>query len=108
VPAVRITFIQAGGESHTIEAETGQSLMEAATAALIPGIVAECSGELTCATCHVYVEPGFAERFDPPAGDEVEMLECALDPGPTSRLSCQLPLSDAVDGLVVRLPEAQQ
>ena len=105
---VRITFIQAGGESHTIDARPGQSLMEAATAELVPGIVAECGGELTCATCHVYVEPEFAARFDPPAGEELEMLECALDPGPTSRLSCQLLLSDAVDGLVVRLPEAQQ
>ena len=105
---VRITFIQAGGESHTIEAQAGQSLMEAAMAALVPGLAAECGGELTCATCHVYVEPEFAERFDPPADDEAEMLECALDPGPTSRLSCQLPLSEEADGLIVRLPEAQQ
>jgi 2Fe-2S ferredoxin len=105
---VRITFIDAAGEHHSVEAQPGQSLMEAATAELIPGIIAECGGELTCATCHVYVEAEYAGCFDPPQEDELEMLECALDPGPTSRLSCQLQLTDALEQVVVRLPEAQQ
>jgi 2Fe-2S ferredoxin len=105
---VTITFIEASGARHTVEAEAGQSLMEAATAELLPGIIAECGGELTCATCHVYVEPEYAGCFDPPQDEELEMLECALDPGPTSRLSCQLRLTDALEQLVVRLPEAQQ
>lgn len=104
----RITFIEHDGTEHTIEAETGQSVMRAAMANLVPGIVAECGGELTCATCHVYVDPGWAGKFSEPQPDELEMLECALDPEDNSRLSCQLPVTDEIDGLVVRLPAEQQ
>jgi len=103
-----ITFIEHDGTEHTIEAECGQSVMRAALAHLVPGIVAECGGELTCATCHVYVEPDWQGHFAEPQSEELEMLDCALDPEPNSRLSCQLPVTDEIDGLVVRLPAEQQ
>lgn len=104
----RITFIEHDGTEHVINADTGQSVMRAALAHLVPGIVAECGGELTCATCHVYVDVAWQERFAQPQPDEVEMLDCAIDPEPNSRLSCQLPVTDDIDGLILRLPAEQQ
>jgi 2Fe-2S ferredoxin len=97
----------APGET-VIEGRAGESLMQAAVAANVKGIEADCGGLLTCATCHVYVREPFASRLPPPQDDELGMLEFTASPRrPTSRLSCQLELAPALDGLEVDLPESQ-
>jgi 2Fe-2S ferredoxin len=97
----------APGET-TLEAKPGESLMQAAVAANVRGIEADCGGLLTCATCHVYVREPFASRLPPPSEDELGMLEFTASPRRTnSRLSCQIELGESLDGLAVELPESQ-
>jgi 2Fe-2S ferredoxin len=104
-----ITFILPDGTERGLEAPEGVSVMQAATGADIPGIVAECGGSAMCATCHVYVDPAWIDRLTPPLANELEMLECTADERlPNSRLSCQIKLTAAMQGLVVRIPESQQ
>ena len=104
-----ITFIQSDGNPWGMEAPDGVSAMQAATGAGVPGIVAECGGQAMCATCHVYVEDGWFGRLPPPQPNEREMLDCtAAERRPNSRLSCQIQLSPALQGLVLRIPECQQ
>lgn len=106
---VDVTLIDAGGLSRTLQVPEGQSLMQAAVSAGVRGIVGECGGSAMCATCHVYVDEAFADRLPAPLETELEMLECtASERLPNSRLGCQIKLSAALDGLVVRLPERQQ
>jgi 2Fe-2S ferredoxin len=106
---VDVTLIDASGLSRTLQVPEGQSLMQAAVSAGVRGIVGECGGSAMCATCHVYVDEAFASRLPDPLETELEMLECtASDRLPNSRLGCQIKLSAALDGLVVRLPERQQ
>ena len=91
-----------------IEGRPGESLMQAAIAANVKGIEADCGGLLTCATCHVYVREPFASRLPPPQDDELGMLEFTASPRrPTSRLSCQVALGPELDGLQVDLPASQ-
>jgi len=95
-------------EARTLQCKTGQSLMQAAIAANVDGIEADCGGLLTCATCHVYVREPFASRLTPPDADERGMLEFTAAPRQAnSRLSCQIRLSAELDGLAVDLPPAQ-
>ena len=97
-----------GAQTSTLHVKTGQSLMEAAVAANVEGIAADCGGLLTCATCHVYVREPFASRLPPPQADELGMLEFAASPRqPNSRLSCQVELTEALAGLTVDLPASQ-
>ena len=104
-----ITFIHPDGSEQGFEAPEGVSVMQAATGAGVRGIVAECGGSAMCATCHVYVDPGWADRLPAPLSNELEMLECtAAERQPTSRLSCQIRITAALQGLVVRVPERQQ
>lgn len=104
-----ITLIQDDSTRHEFEAPDGVSLMQAATGYGVPGIVAECGGQLNCATCHVIVDPAWAGRLDEPSAREVEMLDYTAVPrSATSRLSCQIVLSAALQGLVVTLPPFQQ
>jgi ferredoxin, 2Fe-2S len=105
----KITFVQFDGARRDVEASAGSSVMQAATRDGVAGIDAECGGACACATCHVYVEPAWRERVGPPQGAEADMLEFALDVDPErSRLSCQITVSEALDGLIVHLPRAQQ
>lgn len=105
----QIIFIHPDGREQPVQAAEGASVMQAATGAGIAGIVAECGGSAMCATCHVYVEPAWLQRLEPPLANELEMLECTADERrPESRLSCQIKLGAALDGLVLRLPERQQ
>ncbi|RVT49992.1 2Fe-2S iron-sulfur cluster-binding protein [Rubrivivax albus] len=105
---MQITLIAADGTRHVLDAGPGQSLMRAATKAGIDGIAADCGGCLSCATCHVYVDPGWAERLPPVSEDEASMLEMtAAERRPESRLSCEITLTESLDGLVVHLPETQ-
>lgn len=105
---VRISLVAADGSRHEIPARPGQSLMRAATEAGIEGIAADCGGVLSCATCHVYLEPAWAAQLPPATPDEEAMLEMtAAERRPHSRLSCQIQITAAYDGLVAHLPVTQ-
>jgi 2Fe-2S ferredoxin len=105
----KIHFVDHSGETRTIDVENGATVMEAAIRNAIPGIEAECGGACACATCHVYVDEAWlATTGTPEAGSqEASMLSFAALAEPNSRLSCQIKVSAALDGLVVRLPEGQ-
>jgi 2Fe-2S ferredoxin len=103
----RITYIQHNGAEHVVEAEAGMTVMEAAVRNSIPGITAECGGACACATCHVYVDEAWRETTGRPEQMEEDMLDFAFDVRAESRLSCQIKVTDALDGLVVRIPEKQ-
>jgi ferredoxin, 2Fe-2S len=103
----RITYIQPDGSASEVEAAVGASVMETAIDNDIAGIVAECGGACSCATCHIYVDPAWVERLPVPDAQEDGMLDCVLDRQPNSRLSCQIKVDRDLDGLVVRVPEAQ-
>lgn len=102
-----IIYITAEGERIELEASAGITVMQLATAHGVPGIEAECGGSLSCATCHVYVDDDWYARTGPPGDTERDMLVFADDPQETSRLSCQIRYSEALDGLIVRIPEHQ-
>ncbi|MEM8987247.1 MAG: 2Fe-2S iron-sulfur cluster-binding protein [Pseudomonadota bacterium] len=103
----KITYIEHSGEEHTVEADAGLSVMEAAVKNLVPGIDADCGGACACATCHVYVEADWFEKTGGASAMEESMLDFAQERQETSRLSCQIKISDELDGLIVRLPEFQ-
>jgi 2Fe-2S ferredoxin len=103
----KVTYIEPGGAVRVVEAKAGTTVMEAAIDNDVAGIVAECGGACSCATCHVYVAPEWAPRLPPPDGQEDGMLGCVLDRRPTSRLSCQIVLTPALDGLVVHVADEQ-
>lgn len=103
----KITFKNADGTSRTVEAESGSTVMEAAIRNSVQGIEAECGGACACATCHVYVAEDWVERAGKPEPMEEDMLDFAFDVRPTSRLCCQIRVSDALDGLVVSTPARQ-
>lgn len=103
----KITYIEDDGTEHSVEAEVGMTVMEAAVKNMVPGIEAECGGACACATCHVYVEPDWRAPTGEPEEMEEDMLDFAFDVRESSRLSCQIKVTDALDGLVVRVPEKQ-
>jgi len=103
----KITFIDSAGTERTVEAQSGSTVMEAAIRNGVPGIDAECGGACACATCHVYVDEAWVAATGEPGPMEEDMLDFASDVQPNSRLSCQIKVSDALDGLVVRTPEHQ-
>ena len=104
---VKITYIDAAGTPRTVDAEVGATVMETAIKNGVPGIEAECGGACACATCHVYVEEAWREKVGPPSGMEEDMLDFGYDVRPNSRLSCQIKVSEELEGLVVRTPERQ-
>ncbi|KPQ26731.1 MAG: ferredoxin, 2Fe-2S [Marinobacter excellens HL-55] len=103
----RITFIEHSGTAHVVEIEAGQSLMQVAVDNGIPGIDADCGGACACGTCHVIVDEQWIDATGGINADEQGMLGLTPEITGTSRLSCQVTLSDALDGLIVRLPEFQ-
>ncbi len=103
----KITFIEHNGKEHTVDVENDMTLMEAAVKNMVPGIDADCGGACACATCHVYVEPDWVEKTGEREETEEDMLDFAFDVQENSRLSCQIKISDVLDGLVVKLPEKQ-
>ena len=103
----KIKFIEADGKEHEVEAQEGRSVMQAAVDNLVPGIVAECGGYASCATCHGYVDEAWLTKVPPPDVTEEGMIACALHVQPNSRLTCQLKVTPALEGLVVRLPVSQ-
>ncbi|GAB4238278.1 MAG: 2Fe-2S iron-sulfur cluster-binding protein [Methyloligellaceae bacterium] len=103
----KITFIEHDGTEHVVDAEVGMTVMEAAIKNQIPGIEAECGGACSCATCHVYVDEAWRAKTGEPEEMEEDMLDFAFDVRPESRLSCQIKVTEDLDGLVVRIPEKQ-
>jgi 2Fe-2S ferredoxin len=104
----RVTYIEFDGTPHSVEVAEGVSLMEGAVSNGVPGIDADCGGSCACATCHVHVDAAWTEVVGPPASEaEVELLQLAPEVRPDSRLSCQIRMREALDGVVLHLPEAQ-
>ena len=103
----KITYIEHDGTEHQVDVDNGLTVMEGAIRNMVPGIDADCGGACACATCHVYVDAGFAEKTGDRTSMEESMLDFASEVRDNSRLSCQIKVSDALDGLIVRLPEQQ-
>jgi len=103
----KIIFIDHSGEKRDVEAKTGMSVMEAAVQNMIPGIDADCGGACACATCHVYVEGGFLSKLKDKDDMEDSMLDFAENVEENSRLSCQILMTDELDGIEVKTPESQ-
>jgi ferredoxin, 2Fe-2S len=103
----KITFIEHDDTVHTVEAELGSTVMEAAMKGGVTSIVAECGGACSCATCLVHVDEKWFPVVGPPSEQEEDMLDFAYEVKPTSRLSCQIKVTEALDGLIVRTPSYQ-
>ena len=103
----KITYIEFGGKEHVVEVKNGMSVMEGAVKNLIPGIDADCGGACACATCHVYVEKAWLDKLEPMQEMEKTRLDFAEAVESNSRLSCQIKVADALDGLIVRTPKSQ-
>lgn len=103
----KITYIAHDGTRFDVDAANGSTVMENAIRNSVPGIEAECGGACACATCHVYVDETWSAVVGTPEAMEEDMLDFAFDVRPTSRLSCQIRVSDELDGLVVNIPERQ-
>ena len=103
----KITYIEHSGKSHTIEVANGLSVMEGAVQNNIPGIDADCGGSMACATCHVYVKEEWFNKLPKAEDGEQDMLDMAFEPKKNSRLSCQITVTDELDGLTVTTPEKQ-
>ena len=103
----KITYIENNGNYQTVEVSNGLSVMEGAVQNDIPGIDADCGGGMACATCHVYVNEEWLDKLPAKDDGEEDMLDMAFEPKQNSRLSCQLTVSDELDGLVVNIPSKQ-
>ena len=103
----KITYIEYNGKSHTVEVSNGLSVMEGAVQNNISGIDADCGGSMAGATCHVYVKEEWFNKIPKKEDGEEDMIDMAYEPNKLSRLSCQLTVSDELDGLIVNLPEKQ-
>lgn len=103
----QIIFVEHDGQQHVVDLVAGQSLMQLAVDNSVPRIDADCGGECACGTCHVILEPQWLEMAGQAAADELQMLDMTPERAPTSRLSCCVQITDAMDGMVVHLPEFQ-
>lgn len=103
----KITYIEHNGNEHTLDVDNGLTVMEGAVRNMVPGIDADCGGACACATCHVYVDANWTEKTGAREAMEESMLDFAEGVQDNSRLSCQIKVSEALDGLVVRIPEHQ-
>lgn len=104
---VKVNFIEHNGTVHSVQAGVGSSIMQAAVNNLVPGIDADCGGLCACATCHGFVDPEWLDRVSTKTSSEDELLQGIPSATPESRLTCQLQLTEEMDGIVVRLPESQ-
>ena len=103
----KITYVEHNGTEHVVEVKSGLSVMEGSVKNNLPGIDADCGGACACATCHVYVDAAWADKTGKPTAMEESMLDFAENVEPNSRLSCQIKVTDALEGLIVRMPESQ-
>ncbi len=102
-----VTFIEHDGTTHEVQAPNERSLMQIAVDNGVPGLLGDCGGSCSCATCHGYVDPRWADKLPPQSETEVFMLESVPDLRESSRLCCQIKMKDELDGIVVQLPEEQ-
>ncbi len=100
-------YIDKNEQQHVVDVKNGVNLMQAAIDNLVPGILGDCGGAAACATCHVFVDPQWAERAGKASDIEVDLIDGLLETKPTSRLACQIIMSDKLDGIVLHLPEQQ-
>ena len=107
VTMTKITYITHDNQTHTVEVQNGLTVMEGAVQNDIPGIDADCGGGMACATCHVYVKDEWFDKITPKEDGEEDMLDMAFEPKKNSRLSCQIIISDELDGLTVNIPSKQ-
>jgi 2Fe-2S ferredoxin len=103
----KINYIEFNGTEHIVQVKPGLTLMEGAVKYNVPGIDADCGGACACATCHIYVDPAWESKTGERNAMEDSMLDFADDVEPNSRLSCQIKVTEELDGLVVRMPESQ-
>jgi len=103
----KIRFIQHDGTEHVVEGVVGLSIMQTARNNLVPGIIGDCGGNCSCATCHGYIDPDWVDKLEPQTEDETVMLDGAMHQESNSRLTCQIKLTPELDGIVVRLPISQ-
>ena len=103
----KITYIEYNNKKHTIDIANGLSVMEGAIQNNIPGIDADCGGSMACATCHVYVDEKWFDKLPKKEEGEEDMLDMAYEPKRYSRLSCQIVITNELDGLIVRMPSKQ-
>lgn len=103
----QITFVEHDGTENKLDVESGYSLMQAAVDNMVEGIVAECGGACSCATCHCYIDESWLDKVGTPDATEEEMIEFAIERKENSRLSCQVQVTEDLDGLIVHLPESQ-
>jgi ferredoxin, 2Fe-2S len=103
----KITYIEFSGAKHELDVETGTSVMQGAVNHSIRGIIGDCGGACSCATCHCYVDAAWLDKVGTRSETEEMLLEEVVDPKPNSRLACQISVSDALDGLVIHLPSKQ-
>lgn len=103
----KVKYIEFDGKEHVVDVPPGSSVMRGAIDNNVRGVIAECGGACSCATCHVYVDGAWVDKLNQKSEDENAMLEAVCEPRPNSRLSCQIKMTESLDGLVVRLPEKQ-
>ena len=107
MPMPKVTYIEFNGTEHPIDVAVGLSVMQGAVNNNVPGIDADCGGECACATCHVHIDPEWFARTGTPNAQEASMLSFAAVTQDNSRLSCQIKMTEALDGLVLHMPESQ-
>jgi 2Fe-2S ferredoxin len=107
VPMPKVTYIEFNGTEHPIDVPVGLSVMQGAVNNNVPGIDADCGGECACATCQVYIEPEWFAKTGAPNSQEASMLSFTATTQDNSRLSCQIKMTEALDGLTLRMPESQ-
>jgi len=104
----KVLFLDSAGRAYTVDAPPGESAMAAAVKSGVPGIIGECGGNRSCATCHVWVHEDFAALVGPPPEAEDDLLDLGVaDRRPNSRLACQIKLDDALEGLILEVPPEQ-
>lgn len=103
-----VTYIEFNGQKHEIDAEPGMTVMEGAKKNGVPGIEADCGGNCSCGTCHVYIDPAWVARVGPRNSLENATIDFAVNVESSSRLACQIEITEELDGLVVRMPESQR
>ena len=103
----KVTYIDKNGQQYVVDVNKGVNLMQAAVDNMVPGILGDCGGACACATCHVFVDPAWTDRAGKPSEIEAELIDGLLETKPSSRLACQISMSDDLDGIVLHLPEQQ-
>lgn len=103
----QLIFIEHNGTRHQVQGEIGNSIMQIANDHGVPGVLGDCGGNGSCATCHGYIDDAWSDKLAPPSEDEIMMLDGVLDAQQGSRLTCQVRMTEALDGLVVRWPRSQ-